>query len=91
MEGKAAIFSQLVGISGIPILLKEDDCDRIVETVAAIAPSFGGILLEDIRAPDCFEIEKRLMDRLEKPVFHDDQHGTAIVVLAALLTASRRL
>lgn len=91
MEGKAAIFSQLVGISGIPILLDSKKPSRIVKTVKTIAPSFGAILLEDIKAPECFEIEEALMKKLDRPVFHDDQHGTAIVVLAALLTASRRV
>ncbi len=91
MEGKAAIFSQLTEISGVPILLKDKDPKKIIQTVEAISPSFGAILLEDIRAPECFEIEEELVKRLNKPVFHDDQHGTAIVVLAALLTASRRL
>ncbi|MCW8877267.1 MAG: NAD-dependent malic enzyme [Kangiellaceae bacterium] len=91
MEGKAAIFSELVGISGIPILLKEKDPLRIIETVEAISPSFGAILLEDIKAPECFKIEEELVARLNKPVFHDDQHGTAIVVLAALLTATKRV
>ena len=91
MEGKAAIFSQLVGISGVPILLKEKDPLRIIETVEAISPSFGAILLEDIKAPECFKIEEELIERLDKPVFHDDQHGTAIVVLAALLTAARKV
>jgi len=91
MEGKAAIFSELVGISGIPILLKEKDPLRIIETIEAISPSFGAILLEDIKAPECFKIEEELIARLDKPVFHDDQHGTAIVVLAALLTAARQV
>lgn len=91
MEGKAAIFSELVGISGVPILLKEKDPLRIIETVEAISPSFGAILLEDIKAPECFKIEEELIARLNKPVFHDDQHGTAIVVLAALLTATKRV
>ncbi len=91
MEGKSAIFSELVDISGVPILLKEKDPLRIIETVEAIAPSFGAILLEDIKAPECFQIEAELIHRLDKPVFHDDQHGTAIVVLAALLTATRSL
>ena len=91
MEGKAAIFSELVGISGVPILLKERDPLRIIETIEAISPSFGAILLEDIRAPECFQIEEELIARIDKPVFHDDQHGTAIVVLAALLTATRRV
>ncbi|NNJ71701.1 MAG: NAD-dependent malic enzyme [Enterobacterales bacterium] len=91
MEGKSAIFSELVGISGIPVLLKERDPLRIIETVEAISPSFGAILLEDIKAPECFQIEEELIARLDIPVFHDDQHGTAIVALAALLTATRRL
>jgi len=91
MEGKAAIFSEMVGVSGVPILLKEKDPLRIIETVEAISPTFGAILLEDIKAPECFQIEEELIRRLDKPVFHDDQHGTAIVVLAALLTATRRL
>ena len=91
MEGKAAIFSQLAGISGVPILLKEKDPNKIIGTIEAISPSFGAILIEDIKAPECFQIEEELLKRLDKPVFHDDQHGTAIVVLAALLTASRRL
>ena len=91
MEGKAAIFSEMVEISGVPILLKEKDPLRIIETVEAISPTFGAILLEDIKAPECFQIEEELIRRLDKPVFHDDQHGTAIVVLAALLTATRRL
>jgi malate dehydrogenase (oxaloacetate-decarboxylating) len=91
MEGKAAIFDQLAGISGVPILLKEHDPKRIVEVIEAISPTFGAILLEDIKAPECFEIESQLLMRLNKPVFHDDQHGTAIVVLAALLTATKRV
>jgi len=91
MEGKSAIFSELVGISGIPILLKEKDPLRIIETVEAISPSFGAILLEDIKSPECFQIEAELIKRLNKPVFHDDQHGTAIVTLAAILTATRRV
>jgi malate dehydrogenase (oxaloacetate-decarboxylating) len=91
MEGKAAIFSQLAGISGVPILLKEKNPERIIETIEAISPSFGAILIEDIKAPECFQIEQQLLTKLDKPVFHDDQHGTAIVVLAALLTATRRL
>ena len=90
MEGKAAILSELVGLSGVPILLDTKDSLKIIKTVEAIAPSFGAILLEDIRAPECFEIEDELIQRLNKPVFHDDQHGTAIVVLAALLSATKR-
>ncbi|MGX5203129.1 malic enzyme-like NAD(P)-binding protein [Aliikangiella sp. IMCC44632] len=91
MEGKAAILAELVGLSGIPILLKEKDPLRIIEIVEAISPSFGAILLEDIKAPECFKIEEELITRINKPVFHDDQHGTAIVVLAALLSATRRV
>jgi malate dehydrogenase (oxaloacetate-decarboxylating) len=91
MEGKAAILSELVGLSGVPILLKEKDPLKIIETIEAIAPTFGAILLEDIKAPECFKIEEELIERINKPVFHDDQHGTAIVVLAALLTATKRV
>ncbi len=90
MEGKAAILSELVELSGVPILLDTKDSLKIIKTVEAIAPSFGAILLEDIRAPECFEIEDELIQRLNKPVFHDDQHGTAIVVLAALLSATKQ-
>src|ERR671928_73152 len=87
MEGKACLFSEFGGLSAVPVVLSTTDTDQIVETVAAIAPSFGGINLEDISAPRCFEIEARLRDRLDIPVMHDDQHGTAIVVLAAFLNA----
>ena len=89
MEGKACLFSEFAGLSAVPIVLSTTDVDAIVETVAAIAPSFGGINLEDISAPRCFEIEDRLRERLDVPVMHDDQHGTAIVVLAALRNAAR--
>lgn len=89
MEGKAALFHALAGLSGVPILIEAKDADTIVETVAAIAPSFGAIQLEDIAAPECFEIEQRLIERLDKPVLHDDQHGTAVVALAALIGATR--
>jgi malate dehydrogenase (oxaloacetate-decarboxylating) len=88
MEGKACLFSEFAGLSAVPIVLATTDVDEIVETVAAIAPSFGGINLEDISAPRCFEIEARLRERLDIPVMHDDQHGTAIVVLAALRNAA---
>jgi malate dehydrogenase (oxaloacetate-decarboxylating) len=88
MEGKAALFSEFAGINAIPIVLNTTDSDEIVETVERIAPSFGGINLEDISAPRCFEIEERLRAELDIPVFHDDQHGTAIVVLAALRNAA---
>ncbi len=89
MEGKAALFREFAGINSVPIVLDTTDPDEIVETVVHIAPSFGGINLEDISAPRCFEIEARLRARLSIPVFHDDQHGTAIVVLAALRNAAR--
>jgi malate dehydrogenase (oxaloacetate-decarboxylating) len=89
MEGKACLFSEFGGLSAVPIVLATRDVDAIVETVAALAPSFGGINLEDISAPRCFEIEARLRDRLNIPVMHDDQHGTAIVVLAALRNAAK--
>jgi malate dehydrogenase (oxaloacetate-decarboxylating) len=88
MEGKVALFSEFAGLNAVPIVLDTTDPDEIVETVAHIAPSFGGINLEDISAPRCFEIEARLRARLDIPVFHDDQHGTAIVVLAALRNAA---
>ena len=89
MEGKAALFKRFANIDAWPICLDTQDTDRIVDVVAAIAPGFGGINLEDIAAPRCFEIERRLRERLDIPVFHDDQHGTAIVVLAALTNALR--
>jgi malate dehydrogenase (oxaloacetate-decarboxylating) len=89
MEGKACLFSEFAGLSSVPVVLSTTDVDAIVEAVAAIAPSFGGINLEDISAPRCFEIEERLRERLDIPVMHDDQHGTAIVVLAALRNAAR--
>jgi malate dehydrogenase (oxaloacetate-decarboxylating) len=88
MEGKAALFSEFAGLNAVPVVLDTTDVDVIVETVRHIAPSFGGINLEDISAPRCFEIEKRLRAALDIPVFHDDQHGTAIVVLAALRNAA---
>ena len=89
MEGKACLFTEFAGLDAVPIVLATTDVDTIVETVVAIAPSFGGINLEDISAPRCFEIEARLRERLSIPVMHDDQHGTAIVVLAALRNAAR--
>ncbi|GAB3249679.1 NAD-dependent malic enzyme [Alteromonas gracilis] len=89
MEGKAALFKRFADIDAWPICLDTQDTDRIVDVVAAIAPGFGGINLEDIAAPRCFEIERRLREILDIPVFHDDQHGTAIVVLAALTNALR--
>ena len=87
MEGKAMLFRQLAGIDAWPICLDTQDPDEIVRTVAAIAPGFGGIHLEDISAPHCFEVERRLQEKLDIPVMHDDQHGTAVVVLAALVNA----
>lgn len=90
MEGKAMLMETLVGLSGVPILLDSHDVDTIVETVATIAPTFGAIQLEDISAPRCFEIERRLIERLEMPVMHDDQQGTAVVVIAALTNACRQ-
>jgi malate dehydrogenase (oxaloacetate-decarboxylating) len=89
MEGKAVLFKQFGGVDAVPICLGTTDADEIVETVVRLAPSFGGINLEDISAPRCFEIEERLKRRLSIPVFHDDQHGTAVVVLAALEGALR--
>ena len=89
MEGKAVLFKEFGGIDAWPLCLATKDVDEIVRTVAAIAPGFGGINLEDISAPRCFEVERRLREQLDIPVFHDDQHGTAIVVLAALLNALR--
>lgn len=91
IEGKAALFAELVGISGIPMLIESGAVDHFVDVVCAIAPSFGAILLEDIGAPRCFEIEQKLRARLPMPVLHDNQHGTAVVVLAALLNASRQI
>jgi malate dehydrogenase (oxaloacetate-decarboxylating) len=89
MEGKAVLFKQFGGVDAIPVALATTDVDEIVETVVRLAPTFGGVNLEDISAPRCFEIERRLIEQLDIPVFHDDQHGTAIVVLAALFNAIR--
>ena len=89
MEGKAVLFDYLVGVSGVPILIENADPKVIIETVRNIAPTFGAIKLEDIKAPECFEIEDTLDHELDIPVLHDDQHGTAVVVLAALLNATR--
>ena len=89
MEGKAALFADLVGISGVPILVNDTDPQRVVAIISGIAESFGAIQLEDFAAPECFEIEQALQARLQKPVLHDDQHGTAVVALAALLNAAR--
>jgi malate dehydrogenase (oxaloacetate-decarboxylating) len=90
MEGKAALFADLVGLSGVPILLGATEPAQVADIVAGIATSFGAIQLEDFAAPACFEIELLLRARLEKPVLHDDQHGTAVVALAALLNAAHR-
>ncbi len=87
MEGKALLFKEFAGIDAIPIVLNTQNTEEIVQTIKNIAPSFGGINLEDVAAPRCFEIEERLIDELDMPVFHDDQHGTAIVVLAGLINA----
>ncbi|GGO77249.1 NAD(P)-dependent malic enzyme [Nocardioides deserti] len=89
MEGKAVLFKQFGNVDAVPICLDTTDTEEIIETVARLAPSFGGINLEDISAPRCFEIEDRLKERLDIPVFHDDQHGTAVVALAALKNALR--
>ncbi|HEY0698805.1 MAG TPA: malic enzyme-like NAD(P)-binding protein, partial [Micromonospora sp.] len=88
MEGKAVLFKQFGGVDAVPICLDTQDVDEIVSVVTALAPSFGGINLEDISAPRCFEIERRLDEALDIPIFHDDQHGTAVVVLAALRNAA---
>ena len=87
MEGKAALFKRFANIDGFPICLDTQDTEEIIKTVKYIAPVFGGINLEDISAPRCFEIERRLRKELSIPVMHDDQHGTAIVVLAGLINA----
>jgi len=89
MEGKAALFKRFGGVDAWPVVLDTQDTEEIIKIVTAIAPAYGGINLEDIAAPRCFEIEARLRERLDIPVFHDDQHGTAIVVLAALTNALR--
>jgi malate dehydrogenase (oxaloacetate-decarboxylating) len=89
MEGKAALFADLVGLSGVPILINETEPRRVIDIVTGIATSFGAIQLEDFAAPECFEIEQVLRERLQKPVLHDDQHGTAVVTLAALINAGR--
>jgi malate dehydrogenase (oxaloacetate-decarboxylating) len=89
MEGKAVFYHQLANVSAMPILIDTKDVDEFVETVVRIAPTFGGIHLEDISAPECFEIERRLIEILPKPVMHDDVHGTAVVTLAAAIVACR--
>ena len=90
MEGKAVLFDQFAGISGIPILLNTSDPDEVVETIKHIQQGFGGILLEDIGSPHCFEIEERLKAELSIPVMHDDQHGTAVVTLASVISACQQ-
>lgn len=89
MEGKCALFKEFGGVDAFPICVDTKDVDKLVETIALISKSFGGINLEDIAAPRCFEVERRLKEVCDIPVFHDDQHGTAIVVAAALLNAMR--
>ena len=89
MEGKAVLFKELGGINAVPICLDTQDTEEIIRTVVNIAPAFGGINLEDINAPRCFEIEERLKELLDIPVFHDDQHGTAIIVLAGIINAMK--
>ncbi|WP_064439854.1 NAD(P)-dependent malic enzyme [Hoyosella altamirensis] len=91
MEGKAALFKSFAGLNSIPLVLDTKDPDEIVETLVRLRPSFGAVNLEDISAPRCFEIEQRVIEALDCPVMHDDQHGTAIVVLAALTGAARAL
>jgi len=87
MEGKAMLFKEFAGVDAFPICLATNDPEEIIQTVKLLAPTFGGINLEDISAPRCFEIERRLKDELDIPVFHDDQHGTAVVVMAALFNS----
>jgi len=91
MEGKALFYAQLAGVSAVPILVDTKDVDEFVETVVRIAPGFGGIHLEDIATPECFEIERRLIERLQQPVMHDDVHGTAVVTLSAAIAACRHV
>ncbi len=91
MEGKAMLFKEFAGIDAFPICLDAKNADEVVAAVRAIAPGFGGINLEDIAAPHCFEIEKRLQEELDIPVFHDDQHGTAVVVSSALINSLKLL
>jgi malate dehydrogenase (oxaloacetate-decarboxylating) len=90
MEGKAAILAEFADVSGVPVLVETKDVDVLVETVVRVATGFGAIQLEDIAAPACFEVEEKLRARLDIPVFHDDQHGTAVVVLASLISALKR-
>lgn len=89
MEGKAVLFKHFAGVDAVPVCMETGTVDELVEAIVRIAPSYGGINLEDISAPRCFEIERRLQERLDIPVFHDDQHGTAIVALAGLINAAK--
>src|ERR1700760_4032484 len=89
MEGKALFYAQLVGVSAVPLLIDTKDVDEFVDTVIRVAPGFGGIHLEDISAPECFEIERRLIEALPQPGMHDDVHGTAVVTMAAAIAARR--
>ena len=89
MEGKALLFKEFGGVNGFPICINARTADEVVDFVQRIAPTFGGINLEDIKAPEAFEIERRLKEELDIPIMHDDQHGTAIVVLAGLINASK--
>lgn len=89
MEGKAVLFKHFAGIDAVPVCMETGTVDELVDAIARVAPTYGGINLEDISAPRCFEIERRLQERLDIPVFHDDQHGTAIVVLAGLINAAK--
>jgi malate dehydrogenase (oxaloacetate-decarboxylating) len=89
MEGKAVLFKHFAGVDAVPVCMETGTVEELVDAIARIAPTYGGINLEDISAPRCFEIERRLQERLDIPVFHDDQHGTAIVVLAGLINAAR--
>ena len=89
MEGKAVLFKHFAGVDAVPVCMESGTVEELVDAIARIAPTYGGINLEDISAPRCFEIERRLQERLDIPVFHDDQHGTAVVVLAGLVNAAR--
>lgn len=91
MEGKAQLFNAFAGLKAVPLVLNIREVDELVDTIAALAPSFGGINLEDISAPRCFEVERKLIERLDIPVMHDDQHGTAVVTMAALRNAAKLL
>ena len=89
MEGKGVLFKKFAGINVFDIEINEQDPNKLVEIIASLEPSFGGINLEDIKAPECFYVERQLRERLRIPVFHDDQHGTAIIVAAAVLNGLR--